>query len=208
MVMNSSKDYWENIYQTRKTEDLSWTEEVPEISLSFIRGFRLPKTANIIDIGGGESKLADNLLREGFENITVLDISARSIERAKIRLGEKSKRITWIVQDVLDFTSDILYDCWHDRAAFHFLTNPDQISLYASLAKKYVKSNGYAVLGTFSESGPKKCSGLSITQYSPASLALIFSTGFEKINCITHDHMTPSNTTQNFLYCSFRRKSI
>jgi 2-polyprenyl-3-methyl-5-hydroxy-6-metoxy-1,4-benzoquinol methylase len=203
--MQSNKEFWENIYRTKKPGDLSWTEELPVTSLSFIQGFQLDKTASIIDIGGGESRLAECLLNEGFENITVLDISISSIERAKIRLGEKSAKIKWIVQDVLEFKSAIQYDCWHDRAAFHFLTGPDQISAYASRATQYVKSKGYTVISTFSENGPRTCSGLSITQYNPASLFQVFAEGFEKLNCLTRDHQTPFNTLQNFLYCSFQR---
>jgi 2-polyprenyl-3-methyl-5-hydroxy-6-metoxy-1,4-benzoquinol methylase len=203
--MIPNKDHWENIYQTKKTEELSWSEEVPETSLAFIRSFQLPKTARIIDIGGGDSKLVDCLLNEGFEQITVLDISENSIKRAKIRLGKKGEKINWIVQDITTFRSDIQFDCWHDRAAFHFLTKTDQINKYVSIARHHIRPGGFAVIGTFSENGPEKCSGLPVTQYNQEALILAFSNGFEKIKCIEHDHQTPFKTKQSFLFCSFIR---
>jgi 2-polyprenyl-3-methyl-5-hydroxy-6-metoxy-1,4-benzoquinol methylase len=184
---------------------MSWAEEYPKISLSFINSFNLPKTADIIDVGGGDSKLADFLLDAGYVNITVLDISENSIERAKKRLGKKAKKITWIVQNILEFDTDRQFDCWHDRAAFHFLTSPDQILKYAELAKQFVKTNGYMVISTFSENGPEKCSGLTIKQYNQDRLSLAFTDGFKKINCISQNHETPFKTIQSFLYCSFHR---
>jgi 2-polyprenyl-3-methyl-5-hydroxy-6-metoxy-1,4-benzoquinol methylase len=202
---NSNKEHWENIYNSKKTEELSWTEDVPEISLAFIKNFQLPKTASIIDIGGGESKLAENLLDMGYVNITVLDISKSSIQKAKMRLGKRANKIKWMVQDVIDFDIDNQVDCWHDRAAFHFLTSLDQISKYAIKAKQYVKTNGYAVIGTFSENGPKNCSGLPIKQYNQETISLAFADGFEKLSCINHEHQTPFKTSQSFLYCSFQR---
>lgn len=203
--MNQNKDHWENIYRTKEPAELSWTEEVPETSLAFIHSFQLPRTARIIDVGGGDSKLAECLLNEGFEHITVLDISENSIERSKIKLGRKAEKINWIVQDITSFRSDIQFDCWHDRAAFHFLTSTDEIIKYTSVARQYIRPKGYAVIGTFSENGPEKCSGLPVTQYSENALTQQLKKGFEKIKCITEDHTTPFLTTQNFLFCSFRR---
>ena len=203
--MSSNKEHWENIYKSKKSEELSWTEELPLVSLSLIRDFHLPRAARFLDVGGGESKLVDCLLNDGFEDITVLDISEHSIERAKFRLGERSSKINWVVEDILDFHPDRSFDCWHDRAAFHFLTDSNQISHYAALAKQCINPQGYLVIGCFSENGPKKCSGLSITQYNPDTLAHIFSDGFKQLKYITHDHQTPFNTQQNFLYCSFQR---
>ena len=164
-----------------------------------------PRTAYIIDVGGGESKLADCLVEAGYLNITVLDISENSIERAKKRLGKNAEKITWVVQDILNFNADKQFDCWHDRAAFHFLTSPDQISKYVSLATQYVKPNGYLVIGSFSENGPNKCSGLPVKQYTPKSMSLVFLNGFKKLKCTRQIHETPLKTTQNFLYCSFQR---
>ena len=198
-----NKKHWENVYQTKQPNQVSWTQDIPKTSLSFIHSYNISKEAKIIDIGGGDSNLVDYLLDEDYENITVLDISESALERAKKRLGEKAKKVTWIVSDVTSFHPDTIYDVWHDRATFHFLTTKNQITEYINIAKTAV--TGYLTIGTFSENGPTKCSGLEIKQYNEEELQSTLATGFEKIKCITEDHVTPFNTTQNFLFCSFRR---
>jgi 2-polyprenyl-3-methyl-5-hydroxy-6-metoxy-1,4-benzoquinol methylase len=165
----------------------------------------LAKTAHIIDIGGGESKLAGYLLDAGFVNITVLDISGHSIEKAKKRLGSRADQIQWIAQDITEFQTDSHFDCWHDRAAFHFLTSPDDIAKYVNSTKLHVRQNGCMIIETFSENGPKTCSGLPIRQYNADSLSQVFSDGFKKLDCVLQDHETPAKRIQNFLYCSFRK---
>mgnify|MGYP003636882197 FL=1 len=198
------KKHWETVYETKNPDQVSWTQESPKTSLDFIHSFGLQKTAKIIDIGGGDSKLVDYLLDEGFENITVLDISAKSLEKAKTRLGEKANKVNWIVCDITEFEPNMTFDVWHDRATFHFLTTTEQISKYIKTAKKSV--NGYMTIGTFSKNGPEKCSGLEIKQYNEDELTLQLKNGFNKIKCVTEDHVTPFNTTQNFLFCSFKRQ--
>jgi trans-aconitate methyltransferase len=140
MKLNSRK-HWETVYKTKNPNQVSWTQEKPETSLEFIHSFGLKKTAKIIDIGGGDSKLVDYLLDAGFENINVLDISAKALEKAKNRLGEKAIKVNWIVNDITKFKPNITFYLWHDRATFHFLTAPDQIKKYMILARKYV--NGF-----------------------------------------------------------------
>lgn len=203
--MSKQKSHWEAVYATKKPYEVSWTQEVPQMSLDFIHGFNLPKTAKIIDIGGGDSNLVDFLLSEGFENITVLDISETALNRAKERLGEKADSVKWVVADIVEFKPEELYDVWHDRATFHFLTSPEQIERYISIANNAV--NGYMTIGTFSEDGPKKCSGLAVRQYSEAELQAQLSQRFLKIRCVTEDHKTPFNTIQNFLFCSFKKRA-
>ena len=203
--MSQQKSHWETVYATKKPNEVSWTQEVPQTSLDFIHSFNLSKTAKIIDIGGGDSNLVDFLLNEGFENITVLDISENALKRAKERLGEKADKINWVVSDVTEFKPDDSYDVWHDRATFHFLTTPEQIAKYISIANNAV--NGYMTIGTFSENGPQKCSGLEIKQYSEAELQAQLSQKFSKIRCVTEDHKTPFNTLQNFLFCSFKKSA-
>jgi len=198
------KKHWETVYETKNPDQVSWTQETPKTSLEFIHSFGLKKTAKIIDIGGGDSKLVDYLIDEGFENITVLDISAKSLEKAKDRLGEKANKVNWIVSDITEFEPNMTFDVWHDRATFHFLTTTEQIKKYLKTARKSV--NGFLTIGTFSKNGPKKCSGLEIKQYNEDELTLEFKNGFDKINCVTEDHITPFNTTQNFLFCSFLRQ--
>ncbi len=198
------KKHWETVYETKNPDQVSWTQETPKTSLEFIHSFGLKKTAKIIDIGGGDSKLVEYLLDEGFENITILDISAKSMEKAKDRLGEKANKVNWIVSDVTEFEPNMTFDFWHDRATFHFLTTTEEIKKYLKTARKSV--NGFLTIGTFSKNGPKKCSGLEIKQYNEDELTLELKNGFDKINCVTEDHITPFNTTQNFLFCSFERQ--
>lgn len=203
--MNSSdnKNHWENVYETKNPDQVSWTQKKPQTSLDFINSFGLGKEAKIIDIGGGDSNLVDFLLEEGYENITVLDISAKALEKAKQRLGNKADKVKWIATDITAFQPTEAYDIWHDRAAFHFLTTPEQVSKYIDIATKNI--TGYLILGTFSKNGPTKCSGLDIQQYDEKSLSENFKKDFEKIQCITEDHTTPFQTTQNFIFCSFKK---
>jgi 2-polyprenyl-3-methyl-5-hydroxy-6-metoxy-1,4-benzoquinol methylase len=198
------KKHWETVYETKNPDQVSWTQEIPKTSLAFIHSFGLKKTAKIIDIGGGDSKFVDYLLDEGFENITVLDISFKSLEKAKKRLGGKANKVNWIVSDILEFKPNMTFDVWHDRATFHFLTTTDQVKKYMKTARKSV--NGFLTIGTFSKNGPKKCSGLDIKQYNENELILELKEGFKKIKCITEEHLTPFDTTQNFLFCSFKRE--
>ena len=197
------QNHWDTVYKTKNSDQVSWTQKIPKTSLDFIHSFGLTKSAKIIDIGGGDSKLVDYLLDEGFENITVLDISAQSLAKAKQRLGVRAQKINWIVSDITEFQPANDFDVWHDRATFHFLTTDEQVAKYLDTARNSV--SGFLTIGTFSDNGPEKCSGLQIKQYSEEKLLTELQNGFEKIKCITEDHVTPFETTQNFLFCSFKR---
>jgi len=197
------KQHWEKVYTTKKPDEVSWTQAKPETSLRFIHDFDLPKNAAIIDVGGGDSKLVDCLLEEGYTNITVLDISEQAVIRARKRLGERAENVKWIVSDIIDFVPDAIYDVWHDRAAFHFMNTDETVVHYLTTMKQAVKK-GYAVIGTFSEQGPKMCSGLEIRQYSESSLASLLQPEFVRLKTLTEDHTTPFQTQQNFLFCSFK----
>ncbi|MEO6820336.1 MAG: class I SAM-dependent methyltransferase [Ginsengibacter sp.] len=200
-----NKKHWENIYESKNPDQVSWTQEIPTTSLDFIHSFNLSRTANIIDVGGGESKLVDYLLEEGFQNITVLDISSKALEKTQNRLGERANKVNWIVSDITDFKPMKTYDVWHDRATFHFLTTETEVEKYMAIARNSV--DGYLTIGSFSENGPDKCSGLRIKQYSEEKLAAELINGFDKIRCITEDHHTPFHTKQHFLFCSFKRQN-
>ena len=200
----STKDHWENVYSTKQPGEVSWTQAVPKTSLEFIADLNLPKDAAIIDIGGGDSNLIDFLLNEGYTNVTVLDISKKAIDRAKVRLGDKADHVKWVISDITEFITTETYAAWHDRAAFHFLTGAEQKDKYIALAAKAV--TGHLIIGTFSDEGPKKCSGLEIQQYNEPGIEGLFSENFQKVKCITEDHVTPFNTVQNFLFCRFDRK--
>ena len=199
------KEHWEKVFATIQPNEVSWFQEYPATSMEFLELFSLPITANIIDIGGGDSHLVDALLGKGYKNIWVLDISAAALERAKKRLGEKANEVHWVVTDITEFVPPVQYDFWHDRAAFHFLTNEEAINKYVAIAEAGISDKGYLVLGTFSENGPEKCSGLQIKQYNEVSMSARFEVAFYRIKCITENHTTPFNTVQNFLFCSFQK---
>lgn len=199
------KKHWENIYQTKDLKDVSWYQPTPTTSLDFLKQFNIPTTAKIIDIGGGDSFLVDHLLDLGYQDISVLDISAASLDRAKQRLGDRSTKVKWIVADAATFKPTEQYDFWHDRAAFHFLTQEQEITNYIDTIQKSIKPTGVLVIGTFSEKGPKKCSGIEIKQYSETTMTDRLKKFFEKVKCITVDHQTPFDTIQNFIFCSFKK---
>ena len=200
----SSKSHWEKIYKEKSPHEVSWTQEIPSTSINFFNDFKIQKDNPIIDVGGGESKFVDYLIDNGYENISVLDISENAINRAKDRIGFRSKFINWIVCDINDFEPEKNYAVWHDRALFHFLTSQNEIDRYVKKVKLNAKN---FIIGTFSTLGPKKCSGLDITQYDESSLKKLFvdqRTSFNKSENI--NHITPFETTQNFIFCSFSSK--
>lgn len=202
------KKHWENIYQTKDLKDVSWYQQTPTTSLDFLKQFNIPTTTKIIDIGGGDSFLVDHLLDLGYTDLTVLDISAASLDRAKKRLGDRATKVKWIVADAANFKPTEQYDFWHDRAAFHFLTQEQEITNYIDTIQKSIKPTGVLVIGTFSEQGPKKCSGIEIKQYSEATMTDRLKEFFEKVKCITVDHKTPFDTIQNFIFCSFKKLQV
>lgn len=204
--MDERKAHWENVFSTKLETDVSWYQESPKTSLDFVVKLNLPKDAKIIDVGGGDSYLIDELLLLEYTNLYLLDISAKAIERSINRLGDKAAKVTFIVSDVLNFKPDTTFDFWHDRASFHFLTTESQITKYAALVGSALAKGANLVLGTFSENGPKKCSGLDITQYTEQKLKAVFEAKFDLVECFTEDHKTPFDTLQNFLFCSFKKK--
>ena len=202
------KTYWETVYQKKQFEDVSWFEETPTTSIAFFEKLKLPKSAKIIDIGGGESRFVDYLLDNGFKNVTVLDISATAIDKKKRALGDKAQSVKWVVSDVVDFQPTEQYDFWHDRATFHFLTQQSDIEKYVATIQQFVKRKGTLILSTFSENGPTKCSGLDIKQYSEKTLSERVEAFFTKVKCVVVDHITPFATVQNFIFCTFKRKNL
>ncbi len=202
----TEKDHWEKVFATKAETEFSWFQAYPKTSLSFLQLFDLSLDANIIDIGGGDSHLVDILIEKGYRKVFVLDISENALNRAKLRLGENAHKVHWIVSDVVDFIPPVQFDFWHDRAAFHFLTTEDRIDKYVQIAESGIRSSGYLILGTFSENGPQKCSGLDIKQYTASSMSNRFEEKFERIKCITEVHATPFHTSQDFLFCSFKKR--
>jgi 2-polyprenyl-3-methyl-5-hydroxy-6-metoxy-1,4-benzoquinol methylase len=205
METNDRKAHWENIYETRPLHEVSWFQPTPHTSLELIRQYQVGLHDRIIDVGGGDSLLVDHLLNAGFTDITVLDISTKAIERAKVRLGDQAGLVKWVVSDIVEFKPDAPYDCWHDRATFHFLTQEAEITAYLEVAEQSLKANGLMIMGTFSEQGPEMCSGIRIRQYSEQTMTEKLHHYFEKIRCFTIDHKTPSNSIQSFVFCCFRK---
>ncbi len=199
-----TKEHWENIYQTKKSNEVSWHQEKPKTSLNLISETNMDKDAKVIDIGAGDSELVDNLLAIGFRNITVLDVSSNALNRAKKRLGDRANDVKWIVSDLREFETNDKYDLWHDRAVLHFLTEKEDISRYVEGVRQLLKPNGYLIVSTFSENGPKRCSGLDIKQYSEDSMKKLFS-GFEHIKSFEEEHLTPWRASQIFIFSVFRK---
>ncbi len=200
------KKHWENIYQTKEFKETSWFQNKPLLSLDLIQKLVTDKHKKIIDIGGGDSYLIDHLIELGYKNLSVLDISSTAIKKAQERLGTAAVHVTWIESDIATFQADTLYDAWHDRAAFHFLTKPDEIQHYIDTVYSALNTNGILILGTFSETGPKKCSGIDIQSYSISEMKKLFQDRFEAIECLNIDHLTPNHKNQNFTFCSFKKR--
>ena len=200
-----AKEHWENVWTTKKSNEVSWYQEYPQTSINLILPTNPSNDAKIIDVGGGDSNLAETLFDLGFKNITVLDISANALERVKKRLGNKSGMITWIESDILEFENDNRYDIWHDRALLHFLTSEENLKNYVKLVKQHVIQGGYLIISTFSTKGPIKCSGLDTRQYSEESIKELFSNEFEHIKSFEEEHVTPRGMGQIFTWNVFRK---
>ncbi|HWE96111.1 MAG TPA: class I SAM-dependent methyltransferase [Tepidisphaeraceae bacterium] len=198
------RKHWEDVYGTRQDAELSWHETAPQPSLDLIvracggRG-------GVIDVGGGSSALVDGLLQQGFERIAVLDISHAALDRARARLGPAADRVQWIAADVTRADGLGLFDVWHDRAVFHFLTAPNDRRDYLGLARRTVPVGGHMVLATFGPNGPNRCSGLDVCRYDAAALAGELGPGFTMMTSTIHQHITPWGVAQEFLYAVFRR---
>ncbi len=203
---NTKKQHWETVFTTKAENEVSWFQKQPQTSIQLIQACKVAKDAKIIDIGGGDSYLIDSLLDLGYTNLFLLDISEAAIERAKKRLGDKAKNVTFIVSDSLYFQSDEKFEVWHDRASFHFFTEAKDIEQYKNNVIANTNQDAHFIIATFSENGPLKCSGLPITQYSVEKMEAVFGDDFELENCFTEDHETPFETTQNFIFCHYIKK--
>ncbi len=205
---NNLKNHWENIYQNKNEDEVSWFQKIPDTSIEIINSIKIKKQSKIIDVGSGRSRLFKNLIEQGYNNLTYLDISESAAKKSKIFLGQESKNIEWIVEDVLNFEPKQNFDVWHDRAVFHFLTDQNQIKKYVDLVSRNISNNGYLIIGTFSEQGPLKCSGLDVSRYSESLIKTTFSESFNLLNSFKIDHSTPFNTTQNFLFSVLKKINI
>jgi len=199
------KEHWENIYHTKLLTEVSWYQPQPSFSAALIEKYIDGKDKNLIDVGGGDSFLVDKMLEEGYSHITLLDISPRAIERAQERLGSRASHVKWIASDITKFNPTEEYDLWYDRAAFHFMTTDNDVAAYKANLINATHTGSIFIVGTFSENGPTKCSGIEIRQYSEQQLRDTFAPEFELIETINVDHTTPFGTLQNFNFGVFRR---
>lgn len=198
-----NKKHWENIYQKKEIDGVSWYQKVPIESLQLIKKYSISNSDKIIDIGCGKSFLADNLLELNYTDISLVDISSNALKEVKDRLQNKS--LNFIETDILNFNSNDKYDIWHDRAVFHFITNPEGIEKYISLCNKYINNQGILIIGTFAEDGPLKCSGLEIKRYSVDQISGLFEENFELVESFKMLHKTPFDTEQSFSFCVLRK---
>jgi 2-polyprenyl-3-methyl-5-hydroxy-6-metoxy-1,4-benzoquinol methylase len=197
--------HWENVYSTKGEKEVSWFEDSPTISLDLIRLTGVSSSTSIIDIGGGASRLVDALVDEGFEAVTVLDLSKEALATARARLGARGAKVQWVVADVTTWEASETYDVWHDRAAFHFLTEPEDRAAYAARISRAVRPGGHVIIGTFAPDGPERCSGLPIVRHDAASLGEVLGSGFTLMESRRHGRQTPMGATQHFQFSRFRR---
>lgn len=198
--------HWQSVYATKAEREVSWFQEDPAPSLDLIAEAEISTDARIIDVGGGASRLVDGLLERGFGQVAVLDLSAKALEAAKTRIGRRGDGVAWIVADVTTWNPSDTYDLWHDRAAFHFLTDPAERGAYVACLKKAVRPGGHVIIATFASDGPERCSGLPIVRYDPEALSATLGPSFELVVSRRHDHVTPGGNTQLFQFSRFLRR--
>ncbi|MDH6260047.1 class I SAM-dependent methyltransferase [Bradyrhizobium sp. BR13661] len=205
--MSDRATHWQNVYATKGEAEVSWFQDSPATSLAMIRAANPDHHAAIIDIGGGASRLVDALLQDGYRHLTVLDLSANALAATKRRIGAAASTVDWIVADATTWEPAESYDVWHDRAAFHFLTDPRDRAAYVERLRSAVAPGGHVIIATFAPDGPEKCSGLPVQRHDSASLAAELGPEFELVETRSEVHHTPWHSTQAFQFSRFRRHS-
>jgi trans-aconitate methyltransferase len=199
--------HWDNVYATKDERSVSWFQENPAISLDLIHAAGAARSAAICDIGGGASRLVDALVGEGFQDITVLDISAKALAIARARLACAGERVRWIAADVTTWRPERPFDLWHDRAVFHFLTDAGDRAAYAERVAQAVKPGGHVIIGAFAPDGPERCSGLPVMRHDAASIGAVLGPSFTLLESRRDDHRTPGGAVQHFHFSRFRRSA-
>jgi SAM-dependent methyltransferase len=207
MQSESRQAHWQNVYTKKGENEVSWFQENPAPSLELIAQFDATPTSAILDIGGGASRLVDHLIDRGFRDVTVLDLSEAALEAAKARLGSLAAQVHWIVADATVWKPQKAYEIWHDRAAFHFLTEDRDRAAYVSRLERALKMGGYAIIATFALDGPEQCSGLPVVRYDPAGLGQTLGRAFQLVHTRRHAHATPWGSDQPFQFSVFRHRS-
>ena len=203
--METRREHWDRVYETKASDSVSWYQPTPEPSLHALDDIRVPITASLIDLGGGASTLIDNLLHRGWSDLTVLDIAGPALEAAKARLRQTADRVQWLVADVTQWRPERTYDVWHDRAVFHFLTEPEQRAAYRQALQVGTVQGSMVVVATFAPDGPERCSGLPVQRYDAAALAAEFGSAFTLLREWREEHRTPAGGSQAFQWCMLRQ---
>lgn len=202
----NAKSHWEGVYAQKGPGEVSWFQTYPAISIELLSETRIGHVDKIIDVGAGSSVFVDELLKKGFQDITVLDISSKALEYSKERLGERAGLVKWIEADITNFASPEKYALWHDRAVFHFLTAKEDRMKYASVLESALTSGGHVIIATFNLEGPLKCSGLPVERYDARKMQSELGESFEFIKSVDELHLTPGKTEQKFTYFYLRKK--
>ncbi len=205
MTTFDRRGHWQGVYTAKAETEVSWFQGAPAPSLDLLRLAGAERNCALVDIGGGASLLVDHLLAEGFCDLTVLDLSQAALDKTRARLGAAGAGVAWIAGDATEWTPPKSYDVWHDRAAFHFLTEAADRAAYMKRLRRALRVGGAAIFGTFALDGPEKCSGLPVMRHDAASLAAALGPGFELLDERRHDHHTPAGATQKFQFSTFRR---
>lgn len=199
------RDHWDKVHHSKAAVEVSWFQETPDLSLALIEATGIGPDARVIDVGGGVSRLVDHLLDRGFQRLSVLDISSAALDESRRRLGDRADGIAWIEADITSAAPGGPFDLWHDRAVFHFLTEPDQRRAYCAALKAAIAPGGHVIVATFAEDGPPKCSGLEVVRYSPERLHATLDPSLDLVDTRHEHHRTPAGKDQSFVYCMFRR---
>ncbi|MEQ1682763.1 MAG: class I SAM-dependent methyltransferase [Burkholderiaceae bacterium] len=203
-----SKNHWDQVYSTKSADTVSWYQAHADQSLRLIQESGLPLSASIIDVGGGASTLVEDLLAHGYTDLSVLDLSQAALSSVQQRLGMAAQQVRWIAGDITRLALPVhAYDLWHDRAVFHFLTDPAQRQAYVNAVLRAVKPGGHVIVATFAEDGPLQCSGLPVMRYRAEELHAEFGAPFTLLRHEREEHQTPAGTTQKFIYCYCRKEA-
>jgi ubiquinone/menaquinone biosynthesis C-methylase UbiE len=197
--------HWERVYVEKAEQEVSWFQEVPAISMRLVAATGVGPDARIVDVGGGASRLVDALLVDGYGRLTVLDLAAPALERARQRLGSRAASVSWVAADVTSWRPDGTFDVWHDRAVFHFLVRPEERAAYRSALLRALRAGGHAIVATFAADGPERCSGLPVARYDPDALAVELGPELRLVESLREEHRTPGGKVQRFQYSRFVR---
>lgn len=204
MTTDQRRQHWDDVYTNKAETEVSWFEQRPELSLKLLRDAGLTPASAVVDIGGGASRLVDALVEARQAHVTVLDLSGAALETARSRLASPAN-VDWVVADVTAWAPERVYDFWHDRAAFHFLTTAESQAAYVSVLSRALRPGGHAVIGTFAPDGPEKCSGLPVTRHDANSLGAVLGAAFRLVTTMRHEHTTPWGAVQRFQFSTFER---